>query len=260
MGSMKFPVPTQAAQRLRTHVVHPSHYLLLATVFFVGFELIFAFHQWAVLLAFVLLAVVAAGIILVRTEEQGKFHPMQTILPILATTGLTAFALFLPTVPIIHLYFLASAAILFFLLKHGARQAYPTWNWVISTLILFLNVAAVSGWRFHLYAPLLYALPLICAIVFLISLQALSRIIPSTAETTLLSAATGFVLTEVAWTLQFLPLHYLVQSGVIVALYYVCFHLISLSYERAITRKDVLEYSLVGLAALLLVLMTAQWT
>lgn len=257
---MRFAFPQITRRQVGERLVRPSHYVLLSTLFFVGLELIFALHRWVGLLMTTLLVIVAAGIILVRAEERGKFHPIQVILPLLAAIGLTGLALFLPTTPWIHIYFVASAIVLLVLLKHGVRQAYPTWNWAISVIILFINVAAVLGWRFHLYAPILIILPLVWLIMFLISLQALNRVTPSLMEASLLATAMGFVLTEIVWVLQFLPLHYLVQTGIVGALYYVSFHLISVSYERTLSRKDIIEYATVGVLALLLILLTAQWT
>lgn len=239
--------------------VPSSHYVWLSLFFFGGLEVIFALHRWIPLLLGSVFFVLLLGIILVRAEEGGKFHSTQTILPALAAFGLTGFALFLPTVELLHLYFIASALIFFYVLRFGAKQAYPTWNWVISLIILFTNVATILGWRFHLYIPVILVVLLVFTIFFLISLQSLWRLTPSTSEALLLSLSTGFVLTEVAWVLQFLPLYYLIQTGVLVAVYYVLFHLVTVSYEEGVKRQDIVEYMIIGAAALALILASAQW-
>lgn len=236
-----------------------SHYALLSLFFFTGLEIIFALHRWIPVLLGALLLLLLIGIFLVRAEEKGRFHPTQTILPALAALGLTGFALFLPTVAFLHLYFIASAVMFFYVLRFGAKQAYPTWNWAISLIILFLNLAIILGWRFHLYIPIIFVIVLVFLIFFLISLQSLQRLTPSTSEAFLLSLSTALALTEVTWVLQFLPLYYLIQTAVLVAIYYVLFHLITVSYERRISRQDVVEYMVIGGAALLLVLASAQW-
>jgi hypothetical protein len=245
--------------RTLRRVFPSSHYVLLSLFFFVGLELIFAFHRLIITLPVILLFLVGIGIILIRTEERGRFHPTQAILPSVTAAGLTGFALFLPTEPWLHLYFVVCAFVLFFLLKHGAKQAYPTWNWVISLGVLFLNLATVLGWHFYMDTPLVVVLAAVLAILFLISLQSLQRVIPTLSETILVAVTIAFVLTEITWAIQFLPLHSLVQSGLLVALYYVIFHLTSLSYERRLTGRDIFEYVTVGSVALVFILVTAQW-
>lgn len=236
-----------------------SHYALLATFFLAGLEVIFALHQFIILLVAGLLALLLIGIILVRAEEGGRFHPTQIILPALAALGLTGFALFLPTTQYLHLYFLGCAIVFFYVLKYGAKQAYPTWNWVISLAILFVCLASFLGWRFHLYIPVVFVIGSVFLTFFLISLQSLQRLVPSTSEAMLLSLSAAFVLTEIAWVLQFLPLYYLVQTGVLTAIYYVMFHLVTASYEGGVKSRDVVEYMIIGGVALLMILATARW-
>lgn len=236
-----------------------SHYVLLALLFFAGLELIVVFHRWLWLTAVVLLALLAYGVYLVRVEERGRFHPTQAILPLLAATGLTGFTLFLPATGIRHLYFAIASLLFFWLLRHGARQAYPTWNWTISTLTLLLNTAVILGLRFHLYLPLLFTLIMLFVVSFLISAQALRRVANGALQTTLLSLSLALALTELAWTLQFLPVHFLVQAGTIVVTYYVFFHTVSLSLERKLARAHLVEYAVLGAATLAVLLVTARW-
>src|SRR5690349_24376956 len=122
-------------------------------------------------------------------------------------------------------------------MKFGAKQAYPTWNWVISHIVLFVSVATVLGWRFNLYSSITVTVAIVFAIFCLISLQSLQRLTTSIWEATLLALAVAFVLTEATWTLQFLPLHFLVQAGFLVIIYYVLFHLATVSYERPLRRQ-----------------------
>ena len=236
-----------------------SHYAILSLFFLAGLEIIFSLHRFIPLLVGILLLILFIGIVLVRAEERGIFHPTQTILPSLAAFGLTGFALFLPTTQFIHFYFILSAVIFFTVLKYGAKQAYPTWNWMISLIVLFVCLATILGWRFHLYVPILFIISATFAVFFFISLQSLWRLAPTTSEALLLALCTAFVLTALTWVLQFLPLYYLVQTGVLVAFYYVLFHLVTAMFEGGLHRRDILEYSLVGTAALLFLLATARW-
>lgn len=247
--------------RLLHYLIPASHYALLALLFFAGLELMILFQRWIFPFVSVLFVLLAVGVLLVRIEEQGRFRTTQIILPLLAVAGFIGFAAFLPANGWLHAYFVLASLLLFWLLKHGAKVAYPTWNWTLATIVLFLDTATVLGLRFHLYdsMPLLAVLSLIFTVCFLIYYQGQRRVVKLRSDAALTALAVALVLTELAWVLQFLPLHYVVQAGVLVSLYYVFFHLISVSYERLVTRKDVVEYMVVGTCALLLILSTAQW-
>ncbi len=240
-------------------LIPSSHYALLALLFFVGLETIFAFERAVIVLTIILFGLLAIGIMLVRIEERGRFRTMQAVLPFMAVAGLTGFGLFLPHNELQHIYFISASLILFWLLKHGAKLAYPTWNWTLSTLVFFVDVAPILGLRFHLYIPIVAVLGAIFIIAFLISLQAIRRIAPLVSDAILISLSLAVGLTQIAWVLQFLPLHYVVQAGILVCFYYVFFHLISVSYERRLTRQDVTEYAVVVAMALTLILYNARW-
>ncbi len=243
-----------------TYLYPSSHYALLALFFFAGMEVSLAVPRWIILIISIILAITAVGIILIRTEEGSRFHPTQTILPALAASSVAAFALFLPTGLFLHIYFTASAILFFYLLKHGAKQAYPTWNWVISMAVLFVTLAAIIGWRFNLYLPIILILGLVFASIVLMSLQSIVRYSSSLPESWLIALSTGFILTELVWVMQFLPLHFMVQAGIVVTVYYVVFQLTTTSYERQLSKKDFYEYLAVGVGTLVALLSTARWT
>ena len=236
-----------------------SHYVLLAALFFIGLELVITFHQWLVAVTAVLLTVVIYGIFLVRYEEGGRFRSIQIILPALAAIGLTGLAFFLPRTQLLHGYFVVASVLFYGLLRHGARQAYPTWNWMISVLVLFVNVAVILGIRWHLYISLTAILATLFVVIFLLSFQALSRVAETGRHALVMSFGLAFVMTEAAWSLQFLPLFFLVQAGIIATLYYVFFYALTLSLEKKLTRQKIVEYSGLGLAALLVLLLSAHW-
>lgn len=245
---------------VRFRAIFPSsHYVLLAILFLIGLELITVFHSWIWLFTGILLALMIYGVALVRIEEKGRFQPTQTILPIMTAAGLTGFTLFIPLTPLIHLYFAVAALLFYWLLRHGARLAYPTWNWLISSIVLFLNMAVILGIRFHLYLSVLPTLIIVFCITWLVSVQALRRVAASMTHAMLLASAIALVLTQITWTLQFLPLHYLVQAGVVIVVHYVLFHLVSLSLEHQLRRRHVAEYVILGIVSLLVLFSTARW-
>ena len=242
-----------------TRVLPFSHYVLLALLFFTGLEVISVWRSLIIPLSIVLIILLLIGIILIRVEERGTFKFVQTILPTLTVVGLLGFTLFLPLTPVLHLYFALASIIFFLLLKHGARQAYPTWNWTLSVLILFLNMAVILGMRFHLYAPIFLILIAVFAVTLLVAYQALHRLTQGSQKTILLASASGLVLSQLAWVLLFLPLHYSIQAGILAIVYYVLFHMLSISFSRRVQRQDIIEYVGIGGVALLLLLITARW-
>jgi hypothetical protein len=152
------------------------------------------------------------------------------------------------------------ASVLFYgLLRHGARQAYPSWNWMISTLVLFVNLAVVLGIRWHLYVPILATLAAVFGVTLLISYQALFRVTDSGRYALLLSCSLSLVITQIAWALQFLPLFFLIQAGMLVTFYYVGFYCLALSLQSQLTRQQILEYGSLGGVALLVLLFSARW-
>ncbi|MEK7499497.1 MAG: hypothetical protein AAB649_02730 [Patescibacteria group bacterium] len=237
-----------------------SHYVLLSLFLFIGLELLFVIHQWLFLLFFIFLAILIIGIFLIRSEEGEQFHPTQTILPALAALGFAALAIYLPLTIYLHVYFLICAVLFFTILKHGAKQAYPTWNMVISLAVLFAVIAPAIGWRYTLYTPVWTTLALIFPLITLTAFQSLLRYTKTTGEAGILSLTLSFTLAQVVWILQFLPLHFIVQAGFIVALYYIATQMVILSIERTLTRRSIMEYSLVGVVAILILATTAYWS
>jgi hypothetical protein len=243
-----------------TRIFPSSHYAILSLFLFIGLELLFVIHRWLFLLLFLLLGILVIGVFLIRSEEGAQFHSTQTILPTLAAFGFAGLAVYLPVTALLHVYFIACAIVFFTILKYGAKQAWPTWNMVISLTVLFAALVPTIGWRFLFYAPVWGMLALIFVIVTLLSFQSFLRYVQSTSEAGLIALALGFTLTEIAWILQFLPLHFIVQAGFLVATYYTTSQLATIAIEKNIERKTIIEYGLVGGGAIILLVLTANWS
>ncbi len=237
-----------------------SHYALLSLFLFIGLELLFVVHRWLFLLFFIFLAILIIGIILIRSEEGKQFHPTQTILPALAAFGFAALVIYLPITPILHAYFLVCAILFFFILKHGAKQAYPTWNMVISLAVLFAVIVPAIGWRFTLYAPVWFTLAVLFPIIASVAFQSLLRYTKTTGEAGIIALSIGFVLTQLVWLLQFLPLHFIVQAGLIVTIYHTIMQITIAVIEDRLDRRTIIEYGLVGVVGIILLASTAHWS
>ncbi len=237
-----------------------SHYALLSLFLFIGLELLFVIHNWLYALFGIFIAILFIGILLIRSEEGSGFHPTQMILPTLAAVGFVSLAVYLPISLFLHAYFMACAILFFFILKYGARMAWPTWNMVISLAVTFAIIAPTIGWRFTFYTPVWMMLAVLFPVIVLMAFQSLLRYTDAMDDAMIVSLCIGFVLTEVAWVLQFLPLHFIVQAGILLALYYVAMELTTSTVERLLSRKIVLEYIIIGTSAILLLALTANWT
>lgn len=206
-----------------------SHYALLAALFGVGLELVFAFPGQIFLFIPILLVLVIIGMLLLRWEEAHAWQPIQLILPAIAALGLTSLALFIPTSGwLLHGYFLACTLILYFLLRQGAKQAYPTWNWVISLVVLLISLTSLLSWHRYIQLPDLILLTGTFLLTSLMAWQSLMRLSPTTsaaAEPLIVAACVGLVLTELVWVLQFLPAQPMLQAVIVLSGYYVLFSL-----------------------------------
>lgn len=236
-----------------------SRYALLALLFAVGLELIFLLQRWVYVVSGAVVAVVAAGVVLLRLEEGGRFRLQHVVLPLLATAGMGGFAFLLPTTPTLHVYIGAAGVFFFLLLKYGARPAYPLWNWLMSLIVYLLTVSFVLGLRFHLDVPVVPVLMAVAGVTMLTAFQAMARVTSRPLDSLVPVLGITLALTEVAWVMQFLPVHYLVQASVIGALYYVMFSLMSVSYLAGVSRRDIIEYAGIGAVAIVMILMSARW-
>lgn len=237
-----------------------SHYVLLSLLFFAGLEAIIILQQWVILSLLIFVVLIAVGIVLIRLEEGPEFHLSQAILPMMAATGMAGFALFIAVGPLLHLYFVVASLTFFFLLKHGVRRAYPTWNQAITIVLYFLNVAVILGMRWHLQGSILLTLVLIWTISFAVGWQFLRRVSIALGESLLVATAMALALGQIGWALLFLPTHYVIQAGVLVTIYYFLFHVVSIAFERKLTRRDMLEYGSIGIVGLIIIFSVARWT
>lgn len=241
------------------NVFPSSHYALLSLFLFIGLELMFVIHNWLFILFAIFIGILFIGILLIRSEEGRGFHPTQMILPTLAAVGFVGLAVYLPITFFLHVYFAACAMLFFFILKYGARQAWPTWNIVISLAVTFAIIAPTIGWRFTFYTPVWVMLAVLFPTIVLLAFQSLLRYTDTMDDAIMVSLCIGFTLTEVAWILQFLPLHFIVQAGILLALYYIAIQMTISTVERSLSRKTIIEYTVIGTIAVLLLALTANW-
>lgn len=236
-----------------------SHSALLSVFFLAGLEIIFALQQLVIPSIIVLAAISVAGVILIRYEELGTFRVYQSLLPILAVVGLSAFALFQPFTFWLHAYIAGSTLVLYFILAHSAKHAYPTWNTAATLIVLFVTIGSIFGSRFHLYIPIPIILPIVFVLATLIAVQGLIRRLPTVAESWYMASIVGLVIAQTSWVLQFLPLHFYVQAGIILTVYYALFGLVATAYERSVGRRDVIEYLGYSSLAFAVLLLSARW-
>jgi len=237
-----------------------SHYALLALFFGGGLELMFAFQRLVLFVMGFFLVLVFVGVVIIRTEESEVFHPTQIILPVMTALSTSLFALFLPVNAFIHVYIALATGVFFYLLKYGARQAYPTWRLIITLTVVFTTLASILGWQYLLFGSLTLAVFLAGLAIFLLSCQLVFHSSQSPQETILVSATVTLGLMQLLWILQFLPLQYLAQSAIVTVVYYTIIQLVLGSYDYPVGRREILEHLGVGGVLLGVLLSVSQWS
>jgi hypothetical protein len=239
-------------------ILTSSHYLLLSILLFAGLEIVFRGRYHPLLSLFIFLVALILGIVFIRLEER-KLHTTHIILPLAAVVGAVSFTFFLLPTGWVHAYFLACAVLFFAILRYGARRAYPTWNWTLSMAVYFLLLAAAVAWRFYFYIPLILLLGIVFIVTWLMNWQILRTVVRFGNDAVLLATVLAFVMTQITWVFQFLPLHYLSQASMLVTFYYVAFHLIRVAQLRGLRRQDILEYTIVGIGIFIFIALTSTW-
>lgn len=243
----------------KLHFPKLSHPLLLSVFFFAGLEIAFSFQQFLVPTIAVLILVVFLGVGLVRYEELGFFRPYQMILPVIATLAFSGFALFLPKNAWLDVYSVVCGVCMYLILTHGAKHAYPTWNMVLSLIVLLLSLAGILGSRFHLYIPVPIAVGVAFFVTTVMCAQTLVRYEKSPAEAWLMASILGLIVSETIWVLQFLPLHFMVQAGVVLSILYSGYGLAIARTEHNLTKQTALQHISLSVIALAALLLTARW-
>lgn len=122
-----------------------------------------------------------------------------------------------------------------------------------------LNMLGVFALRIFLDVRLIYLLPLSLIIATLVSTSVLA--VQPLSRKLLWSSVVVFaiLIMEMTWAVHFLPSSYLVDSCIVTIPFYVALNLVRHELSGTLTRPLIKRFAWSGAAALLIVLVTAQW-
>ncbi len=122
-----------------------------------------------------------------------------------------------------------------------------------------LSMSALFALRIFLNVRLVYLLPLSLVVSMLVSTSVLvtqSLTVPSLVSTVIVFSA---LIMELTWAVHFLPTSFLVNSAIVTVPFYVALNLVRHELNHSLTKDLIRRYTITGLVALFLVLVTSQW-
>lgn len=233
--------------------------LLLTLLFFVFLEILtirLPFY-WGYFSLFAVLLTI--GTLLVQREDIRIRGIYVAILPLAFIGSVFLFNLFVTQGASQQTFITLATIGFFFLVARGIEWAFPTWNWFFTSLTFFLFTAGAYGLRFHLRISLAIVLLMVGGITFLLSLHVLGRALISKSGVFFWSILLTLLMSEFLGVFSFLPLSYLVVSGVLFVIFYVAIHLLQSHIYATLTSKIAAEYLIFGVVAISIILGTARW-
>lgn len=233
--------------------------LALTAIFFVGLEALTTVTRfyWSLFSAFTALLIV--GTILMLREDVRTRGPHVLILPLAYVGSVFLFHLFVSRGLFQQLFIVLATVGFFLLIARGIEWAFPTWNWFFTSATFFLFAAGMYGLHFHLRFPLWAVVLAVGVLTFLLSLHVLGRASLPLSRRIFWSGILTLLVSELLAAFAFLPLSYLVVSGVLFVAFYVTLHLLQRHLYDRLTPRLIHEYLVLGLVAASLVLGTARW-
>lgn len=241
----------------------------IATACVVLYELAFAHpERYVTTLVLQLLVVTVGGILLLRRVTNAERLTL-TFLPVVFLAGVSALGFFLSFGWFRHAIVIVACLAVWLLFEEIYRYVYEPEHYhrhAIEHLAGFLGVAglaaaiaAIFAVRIFLNTRLILLLPMTLGISTLISAIVLAAQPSSRARLWSSSVLFGLFVTELAGAVNFLPSHYWVNALLVAVPYYVAIHLVRHELNDSLTPDRIRRYSLVGIAALIIVTTTAQW-
>lgn len=232
--------------------------LILALILFAGLELLTTVRQLYWLVFIFLVAALVGGILVTLREDLRTRGPHVAILPIAYLLSVFLMHLFVSR-DLLQL-FMAGATIGFLLLMARATEwAYPTWTWLFTSATFFLFTAGMYGLTFHLRFPLVLSALGIAGMTALLTYHVVGRVLANVSQRLFWSALFALLIVEFLAVLALLPVSYLAVGGVLFITFYVLLHLLQRHLYEHVTPAIVAEYVGLGVAAVALILLTAEW-
>lgn len=233
--------------------------LILSGCLLVGMEGLSAVSRWYWPLFVLLLVVLFGGVFVTLREDVRARGAHVTILPVTYIMSVLLFHLFVPRGSLQQLFTIGSALGFLLLIARATEWAYPTWTWLFTFGTFFLFSTGMYGLSFHLRFPLWATATAIGIIAGLLTYHVVGRAVPAFAARMFWSALMAFLIVEILTVFALLPVSHPVVGGSLFIAFYLLLHLLQRHLYGRITRRLVLEYVSIAVAALALVLLTAEW-
>lgn len=233
--------------------------LTLTVLFFIFLELLSVplVYYWGFFGLFCILLIL--GTVLTQRDDIKQRGLYVAILPLAYIVSVFLFNLFVSQGLVQQVFIVACTIGFFFLVARGIEWAFPTWNWFFTSVTFFLITAGAYGLRFHLQVSLVVVLFLVGTATFVLSLHVLGRARLSHAGLFFWSVLLTLLMCEFLGVFSFLPLSYLVVSGVLFIIFYTATHLLQSHIYATLTAKLATEYLIFATVAIALILGTARW-
>jgi len=124
---------------------------------------------------------------------------------------------------------------------------------------LAMAVSGLFGLRIFLVTRLFVLLPIGFGLGTLISALVLATHPMKFRDLSISALLFGGLVAELMWCVSFLPSHYWVNATLVTVPYYVALHIVRHELGQSLTRRHIRRYTLVALAAIVLVVASAQW-
>lgn len=231
----------------------------LALVLLTGLEglTVVSRFYWPIFIG--LFLVLLVGTLVALREDLKTRGPHVAILPLTYIVSVLLFHLFISSGPLQHLFVLASAIGFLLLIARATEWAYPTWTWLFTSLTFFLFTSGAYGLTFHIRFPLWATGMSVAIMTSLLTYHVVGRAYTELKKRLFWSALLSLLILELLIVFAFFPLAYPAVGGALFVAFYLFLHLLQRHVYDRLTRDVVLEYLGLAMAAVTLILVTAEW-
>jgi hypothetical protein len=238
---------------------------IIPAVNFLLFELFFfrpgAFY--GALALSILLIIAAVGKITGKKIKEREFWNL-CILPVLFSGSIAAYSLLTANLFLVHflfaLNFFFTLYYLFNIRQNGREEFLENVSAYGNFLTAFFIFSVIYGLKDFLNAPVWILILAAAAAVALIVYQVLWANKIAAASSAAYIFLSSLVITQLAWSLYFLPFNYNALGLILAACYYMLIGLVKSSLAGKLNPKAARLYLVFGLSAIFLAMLTANWS
>ncbi len=202
-----------------------------------------------------------------ETSLKNLFNSL--ILPILFSTSLITYSILLSNKFFVHFLFVVSFFFIYYYLKNvylRGRESEEAVNFFenISSygnfLTLFFTFSTIYGMRSFLNIPIWPLVLIMAIIVLLVVYESLWTNKLKTYKNTIYIFLICLILTQIAWSIYFLPLNYNTLGLTLAICYYILIGVLKNFLRKNLDKRTIKLYLIFGLLSIVLIFLTASWT